>query len=468
MYSCHSRVSHRLAVIKLHFHHFHRASYETILQTSSPLPPLSSPRNQHNTIPRQIADDGDDDDDVVMAAKDTSNPLVIPGRPNTSLNVQLHPLTLLTISDYITRHSIRQQDGPAVGAILGQQNGRDYTLEIAFECKLAQDTSDDVLLDAEWFNTRLDMYKEVHKEPALDLVALFALGPVSGPQPPHLPLLQQVKNITGSDNVMLLLFHPEMVDSLQGGKLPISLYESVEETENNVRFRELAYDVETNDAERIGVDFVAKGGGSATAVVKTGADSSPGTSKDAKGKLKGKGKAKDEESEANGTPASALSVEDDELISSLQAKINGIKMLNERITLLRTYLTSQPESYLTDASSTVSPADGTNYQLLRSINSVLSRLPLLTPPHTQQSLDAPNTSTPLKIASEKEQEDVHLTSLLASLTRSVAEAQAMGGKFSVVQKEKQNKDRGQFQGNRARGGYGDESSFNYSSGFVGN
>ena len=404
-----------------------------------------------------------------MAAKDTANPLVIPGRPDTSLNVQLHPLVLLTISDYITRHSIRQQEGPAIGAIIGQQNGRNYTLEIAYECKLAADASSGVQLDADWFNTRLEMYKEVHKEPALDLVALFMLGPVEGPQSAHLPLLQQVKSITGSDNIMLLLFHPEMVDSLQGGKLPISLYEAVEETENNIRFRELAYDVETNDAERIGVDFVAKGGGSATAVAKAGAESTASASKDTKGKGKGKGKAKDEDGEANGTSSGVLSVEDDELISSLQAKVNAIKMLNERITLLRTYLTDQPQSYLTDASSTVPPADGTNYQLLRSVNSVLSRLPLLTPPQTQQSLDAPSTANPLQQASEKERQDVHLTSLLASLTRSVAEAQGIGEKLAVLQKEKQNKERGQFQGgNRARGGFGEDNMFNNSGGPGGN
>ncbi|EME84604.1 uncharacterized protein MYCFIDRAFT_163421 [Pseudocercospora fijiensis CIRAD86] len=395
-----------------------------------------------------------------------ANPLVIAGRPDTSLNVQLHPLVLLTISDYITRHTIRQQQGPALGAVIGQQNGRNFTLEHAYECKLADEKTSSVSLDGEWFNERLEMYKEVHKEPALDLVAVFALGPVDGPQPSHLPLLEQVKTITNSDSILLLLFHPELVDSLQGGKLPISLYEPVEETggdQTQTRFKELAYEVETGDAERIGVDFVAKGSGTATAVTKVESASTAGASKakDA-AKSKGKGKAKDgEDGEANGIAASnVLSPEDDELISSLQAKVNAIKMLNERLNLIRKYLTSLPPSYLTDATSTAAPPEGTNHPLLRSVNAMLSRLPLLAPPTGQQiATDTQEPKTLLQQAGEREKQDVHITSLLASLTRSISEAQSMGAKFGIVQKDRHLKESRNGFGSRGgrMGGFGEES-----------
>ncbi|KXS95258.1 hypothetical protein AC578_9452 [Pseudocercospora eumusae] len=402
-----------------------------------------------------------------MAGKAAAaNPLVVGGRPDTSLNVQLHPLVLLTISDYITRHTIRQQQGPALGAVIGQQNGRNFTLEHAYECKLADAETGSVSLDGEWFNERLDMYKEVHKEPALDLVAVFALGPVDGPQPSHLPLLDQVKTITNSDSVLLLLFHPELVDSLQGGKLPISLYEPVEEVSGDqirTRFRELAYEVETGDAERIGVDFVAKGSGTATAVTKIESPSTAGASRAKEAaKGKGKGKAKDsEDGETNGTAASnVLSPEDDELISSLQAKVNAIKMLNERLNLIRNYLTTLTPSYLTDATSTTAPPEGTNHPLLRSVNAMLSRLPLLAPPTGQQiAADTQEPKTILEQAGEREKQDVHLTSLLASLTRSISEAQSMGAKFGIVQRDRQQKEsRSGFGGRGGRmGGFGEES-----------
>lgn len=88
------------------------------------------------------------------------NPLLSTQKTSDSeLQVVLHPLVLLTISDYITRHSLRGLQGPVVGALLGQQNGREITIEHAFECLVkseeGENGSEIVLLDAEWFSTRL-------------------------------------------------------------------------------------------------------------------------------------------------------------------------------------------------------------------------------------------------------------------------------------------------------------------------
>lgn len=374
-----------------------------------------------------------------------SNPLISTKPSDTPVTVQLHPLVLLTVSDYITRHTLRQQEGPIVGAIFGQQNGRNFTLEHAFECKLSADG--DAPLDSEWFMKRVEQYREVHKAPALDLVAMFMSSSAEGPQPAHLPALNQAQSLIGNDNVMLLLFQLDMVDKMEGGKLPIGLFEPYQEPvaeDTEMRFRELSFEVETGDAEMIGVDFVAKGGGNATAVqgVQTGGESS---SKDKK--AKGKGKAKDEkdDNETDGAATHVLSREDDELISSLTAKANAIKMLNQRINLIHSYLTSLPESYLTNTDSTTAP-ENINYPLLRNVNSLMSRLPLLAPPTatfpSNDTSEAPVSS--LDQANRREQQDVHLTSLLAALTRSVSETQTLASRFHTVQRERNTKDRNAF------------------------
>ena len=402
-----------------------------------------------------------------------ANHLITTKAPDASLNVQLHPLVLLTISDYITRHASRQQKWPIVGAIVGQQNGRNFTLEHAYECKTAAER-DDVAVDGEWFEERLEQYREVHKAPPLDLVAMFMLGSVEGPTAGHAQLVQQVQALTSSDSLMLLLFHPELVDQLQGGKLPITIYESVREQHGGeIKFRELGFEVETGEAEMIGVDFVATGGGNATAVPKaeTAGTSTAGESSSSKEKkTKGKGKAKDDDTEANGAASSTniLSPEDEELLASLTAKANAIKMLNQRLALIRAYLSAQPASYLTDATSaSPPPRETTNYPLLRNISSLLSRLPLLvpppptttttttaTPPPSHQPPASTTTSNTTTAASTKEKSDVHLTALLASLTRSISDAQTLGAKFNILQREKQAKERKPFGG---RGmGFGDE------------
>lgn len=79
---------------------------------------------------------------------------------DTSLQVALHPLVLLTISDYITRHTLRQQTGPVVGALLGQQNGREITIEHAFDCKTMEGEAG-VILHKAWFEERLQQSESI-------------------------------------------------------------------------------------------------------------------------------------------------------------------------------------------------------------------------------------------------------------------------------------------------------------------
>lgn len=81
--------------------------------------------------------------------------LLSPKSSDSGLHIQLHPLVLLTISDHITRHAARQQQGPIIGALLGQQNGREITLEHAFECPVTKSSNDEILIPGPWFEERV-------------------------------------------------------------------------------------------------------------------------------------------------------------------------------------------------------------------------------------------------------------------------------------------------------------------------
>lgn len=70
--------------------------------------------------------------------------------------VSLHPLVVLNISDYAARHQLRLLPGPVVGAILGQQNGREITLEVGFEVKVKPADQGGYEVDQEWFKERLE------------------------------------------------------------------------------------------------------------------------------------------------------------------------------------------------------------------------------------------------------------------------------------------------------------------------
>ncbi|KAI4142821.1 MAG: hypothetical protein LQ341_003098 [Variospora aurantia] len=223
---------------------------------------------------------------------DSERPSLISGHKSSDsgLQIHLHPLVLLTVSDHITRHSLRRREEPIVGALLGQQNGRDITLEHAFECQVVEGEQGAILLHQAWFQDRLQQYKDVHKEPALELVGWFTTAPITGPETHHVPIHQQIIH-DYNETAVLLAFHPTEVlaGASQSGRLPLTIYESVYESTQNagkaanneaeadrsmdidvaegpldLRFRELPYSVETGEAEMIGVDFVARGGGNAT------------------------------------------------------------------------------------------------------------------------------------------------------------------------------------------------------------
>ena len=285
--------------------------------------------------------------------------------------------------------------------------------------------------------------KDVHKVPALDLVGWYTILPTTGPQPIHLPIHRQILD-SYNESAILLGFHPEAVfEPSVGGKLPLTIYESNYEVDDAaaaesgedkemkdsepqlaLKFKELPYSVETGEAEMISVDFVARGGGNATAI---NSQVKPKVTEDIKGKGKTKGGKKTEEEDA-GAKKEILSREDEELIASLTAKANAIKMLHARINLIAVYLQNLPPSYVSDSVPEGPEADSkkytpVNHSVLRSIQALLSRLSLLIP--------ADSVAFQQELISE--QNDVNLVSLLGTITQSIKDVREMGKKFSVVE-----------------------------------
>ncbi len=256
---------------------------------------------------------------------------------DSGLRIHLHPLILLTISDYITRHTLRNFQKPIVGALLGRQNGRDISLEHAFECEVIENNGGIVLHEA-WFKDRLQQYKDVHQQPLLELMGWFTTAPVTGPEAVHVGIHQQVLH-TYNETAVLLAFHPSSVleGAAVGGKLPLTIYESVYETSEGgdrrmdidgqdapleIKFRELPYSVETEEAEMISVDFVARGGGNATAVDGTVKKGTKGqASQTPVGEIDSKGKAPAKESKVV-DDSSILSGEDEERMLSPVSRIS--------------------------------------------------------------------------------------------------------------------------------------------------
>ncbi|RMZ89916.1 hypothetical protein DV736_g2847, partial [Chaetothyriales sp. CBS 134916] len=425
----------------------------------------------------------------------TDNPLISTKPSDLDVTVSLHPLVLLTASDQITRHRVRGDKGPIGGILLGQQKGQEITAEHAFAAAFGKNESGQDVFMRAWLEERIQQYRDVHKAPALDVVGWFTLCSAAGPRPEFVPLQLQLNSI--NESAILLAIHPEAFEFTQAvnQKLPISLYESVLESETaaanandessmqvdgdeltDLKFRIIPYTVETDEAEMIAISYVAKGAGSAAAVAeqshtkkvevstppehadtpKEGVSASPAPNR--KGKKRATTPAQDQITDSKETNGDALDLdlptpEEQDTISSIQTRLNSVKMLQSRIDLLQKFVTSLPPSYVTDPSIplTVDSPSPSHLVHLRNIQALLTRLSLLTSPSeatATTNLNSIGTSstgpaqTSLEAAAQAQANDVALAQLLSTMNHDVQALSELGKKFSVVDAARGSKKKG--------------------------
>ncbi|KAK4189299.1 hypothetical protein QBC35DRAFT_149717 [Podospora australis] len=391
----------------------------------------------------------------------------------SGLQVALHPLPILEISDYITRGYQRSYTGAVVGGLLGQQNGREITIEHSFSCKTVKNTDSGLYeLDQDWFKKRLDQMKLVHKNPQLDLVGWYSLVSASGPTEVHLPIHRQISAV--NESAVLLGFVAESIiaPSSTGDSLPIVIYETNMEAEGEdkemkdsenptkmvLRFRQLPYTTETGEAEMIAMQYIREGGGNASLDINLEQFDKKIAVDDGKGKRravaaavspstkrKGKGKAVEEEVLAQeevgeggsfSSPDANLSKVEAEHMAALQAKYNAIKMLKARVALIATYLQRLPPVYTSGEQTTAEAAElakGSGGQFTVPSNNVLRHIQALV---TNVELVTPTEQAALQRELQKETNDVKLISLISDLVKSVSEVREAGRKFHIVEGQK--------------------------------
>mgnify|MGYP001570106091 CR=1 FL=1 len=287
--------------------------------------------------------------------------------------------------------------------------------------------------------------KDVHKNPPLDFVGWYTLIAPSGPTDYHLAIQETLSNLNGPETPCILLgFLPsESLSKSSNEALPITIYESIAKPADNRAagqdvemaqdssprsvFAELPYVIETGEAERIAIDFVARGGGNATAV-SSATQKQTNASEESN---KGKKRASDDtakEIDVN----DILSNEETELITALTAKANAVRMLQSRIKIVQKYLESQPPADTTgqppsaaQTSSHLEPSP----EILRSIAALISRLPLVVP---SSSTDTETDTSKFDHDLLASRNDVNLVSLLDTLTQSIQSTRELGRKFGVV------------------------------------
>ncbi|GAB6018555.1 COP9 signalosome complex subunit 6 [Chamberlinius hualienensis] len=233
-----------------------------------------------------------------------------------SVSVSLHPLVIMNISEHWTR--IRAQEGKpsqVLGALIGKQKGRNLEIMNSFELQFDW-IEGEIIIDRDFYRVKEEQFKQVFSD--LDFLGWYTTGDT--PNESDIKIHKQICEI--NESPVFLKLNPQTRHS----DLPLTMYESVIDLINGeatMLLVELQYTLATEEAERIGLDHVARMTNSETG-------------------------------------ESSLVAE------HLQAQHSAIKMLHSRVRLILDHIKATQAGYLPK-----------NHDILREAYSLSHRLPVI-------------------------------------------------------------------------------------------
>jgi len=210
----------------------------------TPPPVEAAPMNEDVAVPAPQSPA------VVETANDKDEVMAGSGAVG-SVSVSLHPLVIMNISEHWTR--TKAQEGRAVpvyGAIIGKQAGRDIEIMNSFELDY-NEIEGQVIIDRDYYNTKEEQFKQVFSD--MDFLGWYSTG--DQPTPKDISVHRQITELNESPLFLQLSPGASTTD------LPVALFESVidlMEGQARMLFVKLPYTLATEEAERIGLDHVAR------------------------------------------------------------------------------------------------------------------------------------------------------------------------------------------------------------------
>ncbi|GAM25460.1 hypothetical protein SAMD00019534_086350 [Acytostelium subglobosum LB1] len=183
------------------------------------------------------------------------NQLILEKSANaTGLQVDLHPLVIINISDHHTRAKVEchnpENVPQVIGVLLGLQNGRIIEICNSFELVLTPNKQ----LDLEYLRKKSDQFKKVF--PTYELLGWYSTG--STVRHEDMAIHKLVMELNESPIFLMLDTSSEQQNSKD---LPIKIFESEVHIVNEqpaTLFVKTTYKIQTGEAERIGVNHIAK------------------------------------------------------------------------------------------------------------------------------------------------------------------------------------------------------------------
>ena len=245
-----------------------------------------------------------------------------------SVTVALHPLVIMNISDHYTRIKAQEEIVPKVyGAILGKQNGRHLELFNSFELQHSENPSTgEVEIEMSYFRDKEEQFRQVFKD--IDFLGWYTVGS-SNATDRDILIHKQLTVV--NEGALLVKLDPNSLSA----NLPVTIYESmvdINDAAPRMLFIEVCYTLVTEEAERIGVDHVAR-------------------------------------------LSSAGSPDVSQVSEHIQMQKSAVKMLHSRINILLEYVKAVKDGELP-----------MNEEIMRNCMSLCQRLPVLSTQNFQENL----------------------------------------------------------------------------------
>ncbi|CAF0783458.1 unnamed protein product [Didymodactylos carnosus] len=329
----------------------------------------------------------------------------------SSVTLSLHPLVIMNIAEHYTRVRVQNQSRPqgtpslptssnieVFGALLGKHKGRHIELCDTFEFKIVvnKPITNGIIIDLDYLSKKLESIKLVQGD--LDFSGWYAIDSELNVDL-MCNLHQQLVQL--NESPLLLRLDPFGVSN----ELPVHVYETIIDILPNsnsdgtkIDFIETTYTLVTEEAERIGIDHVAR---------------------------------------YSVTDSSDTSV----VTEQIHIQYNAIRLLYQRMLLLLEYVKAIKNNTLPR-----------NDDLLREIGSLCQRLPIINTEDNNNPLFRDDFNI--------QQSDVALLALLACCTQEINTLNNYITKFNVVHEKQSHGGVFGYSGRRAgRGSFFYPSSF---------
>jgi COP9 signalosome complex subunit 6 len=167
------------------------------------------------------------------------------------LEIFVHPLVVVNISDHFTRERCVNKNPRVFGVLLGQQEGRRVEISNSFEMLMVEGQ-----IDPEFMATRQDQFFRVFEKESCEILGWYATGPkvVEG----DIHIHEQLE--TYNESPLYLLLNNEHSSTSKQGELALTVMESVVkivDAKPVTTFSKLDYSIATTEIERIAVEHVA-------------------------------------------------------------------------------------------------------------------------------------------------------------------------------------------------------------------